>query len=1154
MRYQSYYNFKRAAAVIMTAALLCANSNPSLLHAEENQTENEKEPEFTANELLTPMGKKDEIELQSTALDEQTVFIVKLEGESRSSNSDIISDSVYEHDEIYNKISNAVTEEVMESSDFVIQAVSDSVERVADYYNLFNGMAISAPASSKEAILSVDGVSAVYQEKTFILNAEEISSGSEEDLGFYTCSDTDDGIDGSGQVIAVFDSALRTDHEAFATEPEDPKFSEEYIEDAKDKLGEGNDGLYISSKIPFVYDYADKDNDVEPSGDTAFFDRGTHIASTAAGNCENFKGSAPGAQIVFCKIVPDWNKVAAETDIFSALDDCLELGVDQINMSFTSALPSFGAELSSALWSDIFDKLSDKGIIVNAAAGRSAYEADQIPSSMPDSGNISGPASFERCLAVAGVYQADGESRSENSMDEESSWGPTPELSLKPDIAAPLGIVSASDDSESDYSAMDGIFDSSALVAGYCAQIREYIEKNDNDYFTGISDEEKRKRIIELLMSTAEPQTDSDTGLFISPRLQGAGLANVSAALSSKVYATVENAANEEFVKAELGDNSERNGKFKFTITLHNMSDTDKTYTPSTSVLSEEVEDDCFKGKDFDLKDDNYASVSYTGDAYEDGEIFVEANDEASFTVTVNIKNDFEDWIDENAVNGAYVEGYCILEDSDDDEAVNLTVPYLGFYGDWGKIEPVFDERIDSENEPILKAETYINANTGYPLGINPLLPVCDEDFDDSELTPDLDKLVISNSYADCAPTIFLPQTTTLRNAASMVYEYRNANNELSEYYSEDYLEKSGESELTGFCYTEDNMISKPVFDGYCSNEDDGLITLKKKLLTAGPSSERYEETVDFYYDTTKPEMGELSYSGKDESCAVSFTATDNYAIAGISLGDPDTGELFYSQLSEEGGTEESFNIKIADATEKWVELNESYDLPLSVVLTVWDYGLNYKSAKLNFASVYQTTNSKYGLSTEQITGFDSLYVNVYSYVPYFGNRKVINAADLGLSLQYGDISLEPSEIKLITEYSSNYDGVTSCLSVYLKGVKPLKTRSASEKSAIRKAMKELVKELKDLSIAEIIVYPRMIQATDKISKVKEAKEENSVYYIVNQKGDNIKSVKAVVITHKPGGGTKRTVLKLKEDVDYFSSKNKIYFEGYQVQGTVKIN
>ena len=1121
MRYRFFRTSKKMAAVITTAACLslCLLQQP----------------------LIAESG-----------TDPGIIAIVEI-GDSGESSGGVGADAVsLSYEKLYEEIGRIVEERNSTDSDSVKTAGSE-LTLVSEYYNLFNGIAVRVPKTAVGAIAKIDGVSNVYIGNSYVLEAEGNADGSDMETVNSLTGASECDFTGKGQAIAVLDASLFTDHEVFGQDPDEVKLSEEYIEDIKSDLRTGKDGSYISSKIPFVYDYADRDSDVSPSGKGSLADRGTHISAAIVGNSGDFKGPASDAQLVFCKILSDGKEAASEADILSALDDCYAMDIDEVNLSFSTAAVSFGSEASSALWSDILNKFADKGVIVNAAAGKSSADRSEMPSDFPDNGNISAPASYPKTLAVADInIENEGESRSSNSLDGGGAWGPTPELGLKPDIAAPCNILSASADSEDSYAVIANDFDSVACMTGLTAKLREYIEEDAEGYFEGLSEREKRERISELLMSTAHPQINPASDSYYSPRRQGAGCADIKAASTTAVYATVEGAEYEELVKAELGDNPRRNGEFAFSIILHNMSEEDISYEPLTAVLSEEVEEGCFTGNDFELTDKGFAEVTYSGDAYEDGKILVPANEEASFTVNIRLDDSFEEWLEDAAQNGAYVEGYAMLKN--DDGGAELSIPFMGFYGNWGKINPVFDKRIDLDEGTILQGESYINPSTGYVLGINPLATFTeDEDYDIDDIELNFDNIIISDSTADYAPNALLPQSSILRSAKALTYEYRSADGSLVEYYSEDYVRKSGYTEDGEYNYAEDNMTAYPLFDGLQKGMKEGEYSLKKTLLTAGPSSEKYEESIDFYYDKTSPTFGELSYSGSGEDCTVSFRAEDNKALAGVTLSDPDTDEIFYAKFAEAGSTEEDFSINISEATEFWKSQNADYDLPLQVMLTVWDYGLNYKRKYLNFAAAYQETNTKYGLDTYEVSGVAGLYVSSYAHVPYFGKSRVTNSADIGLTLEYENIVLDSSEIKVKTEQTGNYDGTSSYLTVYLAGVKPSKTRSSSEKAAIKKEIKLLMKELKEIPIAEIEVYPRMIKDSDRISRMKEAKEEGAVYYICSSKAEEVKHLKVVVITHKAGGGKKKTVLKLKEDVDYYTLKGKIYFDGYQVQGKVTI-
>ena len=101
------------------------------------------------------------------------------------------------------------------------------------------------------------------------------------------------------------------------------------------------DMLYKSGKVPFAFDYADKDADVIPSAEAVTNygnDHGTHVAGIAAGKTVDsdgnvtFSGQAPEAQLAIFKVFSDSTSGASTDNILAALNDALLLDVDVINM------------------------------------------------------------------------------------------------------------------------------------------------------------------------------------------------------------------------------------------------------------------------------------------------------------------------------------------------------------------------------------------------------------------------------------------------------------------------------------------------------------------------------------------------------------------------------------------------------------------------------------------------------------------------------------------------------------------------------------------------------------------------------------------------------------------------------------------------------
>lgn len=130
-------------------------------------------------------------------------------------------------------------------------------------------------------------------------------------------------------------------HEIFKTAPKSPSLTKEKLQSMLEQYdfqaeqiirGISVSDLYYSAKIPFQFDYGDRDKDGMPG------DKGTHVASTAAGNTgvnEAAMGVAPQAQIINMNVFKSTGG-ASYADILAALEDCILLGVDVANLSLGS--------------------------------------------------------------------------------------------------------------------------------------------------------------------------------------------------------------------------------------------------------------------------------------------------------------------------------------------------------------------------------------------------------------------------------------------------------------------------------------------------------------------------------------------------------------------------------------------------------------------------------------------------------------------------------------------------------------------------------------------------------------------------------------------------------------------------------------------------
>ncbi len=168
------------------------------------------------------------------------------------------------------------------------------------------------------------------------------------------------------------------------------------------------DQVYLSAKLPFVFDYADNDTDVNHHGGSY---HGTHVAGTIAGNPADgtISGVAPQAQLVIMKVFSDSGTNAYSDDILAALEDCLKLGVDAINMSLGS-VAGFTSRPDQLATMNVYDNLEKAGIVVAAAAGneysaayKNMWDTNKSLTSNPDYGVVGSPSSYLQAFSVASV-------------------------------------------------------------------------------------------------------------------------------------------------------------------------------------------------------------------------------------------------------------------------------------------------------------------------------------------------------------------------------------------------------------------------------------------------------------------------------------------------------------------------------------------------------------------------------------------------------------------------------------------------------------------------------------------------------------------------------------------------------------------------------
>lgn len=178
------------------------------------------------------------------------------------------------------------------------------------------------------------------------------------------------------------------------------------------------------------------------------------------------------------------------------------------------------------------------------------------------------------------------------TMSSFSSWGVPGSLKLKPEITAPGGNIYSLDGvtyGGKGYANNSGTSMASPQVAGISAVLAQYIRENGLEEKTGLN---ARQLIQSLIMSTATPIRDGENSGYYYPVLQqGAGLANVNDALTADSVIMMDEdataSAADGKVKVELGDDPEREGVYRFSFTLQNITDQPLTYRLSADFFTQ---------------------------------------------------------------------------------------------------------------------------------------------------------------------------------------------------------------------------------------------------------------------------------------------------------------------------------------------------------------------------------------------------------------------------------------------------------------------------------------------------------------------------------------------------------------------------------------
>lgn len=890
----------------------------------------------------------DEIVQQS---EEQKVFIVELENAPMAERvkKDNSQENPFNSDN-----TEAMKQELMNEHEQIKSLISENIPQVSfegrkDFTVLINAFTVSATEEEARKISEIEGVKRVSEQNVVKQDTAKNNTvkriATENSIQTMTLPETDtttpvmdisEQYTGEGILVAILDTSMLTNHEAFSVAPQNPKYSMEDMQNlltgSEMNVSENENYLDIvkNDKIIFAYDYADGDTDVF-SADDVTGGHGCHVAGIVAGNNgEDFFGQARNAQIAFMKVMSDNSEYTTSEAEISALEDAVLIGADVINCSYgTTALYM----QPDNPYNEIMQNIKNLGIIIDVAIGNEFNQFDLVEEGgLPYTDYIdysmdNCPGNLPFCMGV-GSFGYDEETDKYHASDF-SSWGFTPDLKLKPDITT-LGeqVLSSVNSSADAYEAWEGTSMATPRMAGYSAMMKEMLlTSEDSERFSKIINRDGLVNTINtVFMNTAELITDEENGLPVSPRKQGSGMVNISSALNADVYISVD---GNETPKAEIGYSED--GTYSFSVTIDNLSNTDKKMKLDTIINTDNYTYEEETGKYVDTLTPlglDKTIITYLG-TDENNTVSVPAGESANVTVSIELDRDDMEQLMQVFTNGFYVDGFLSITDEDNEYSVAIS----GFAGDWLK-QSVFDEQgllqpngifeIKEPGEDEEASTDFIDFGMGA----------------DGKLHPEKLSVSFMNEFVDSVAPAFFPIRNTLGGFSISLYD--ETGKELSNEYM-DYSQQKVSYGLADYLIlTKYGTDKKKEFEDGKTYTYEISASFEGDVLLNGIENARvHKSTVSFLVDNDKPVVEKFEYD--KENNVINMTVSDNAYLGEILL--QADGVLVYISSAEEIDPD----ISKGGSVEVTVDLSET-ECKYQYDLTISDYAGNSEVKTIRLA------------------------------------------------------------------------------------------------------------------------------------------------------------------------------------------------------------
>ncbi|KAF5673203.1 putative subtilisin-like serine protease [Fusarium heterosporum] len=322
-----------------------------------------------------------------------------------------------------------------------------------DCSDVFNGMTLETDTDNLDTLRQMEGVVNVWQARKVLMpQVYRSDNGPSSSVGNYSLhhwTGVDKlhaaGIRGKGSTVAIIDTGIDYTHKALG--------------------GCFGPGCKVKGGYDLVgaewETHNEKKHPKQPDNDPMDYQgHGTHVAGIIAAENQWLTGVAPDAELLIYKVFSDDPWETDEETIMQALCDAYNAGADVITSSIGQ--PN---GWSDNPWAVLSSRLVDKGIVVIASAGNEGEFGPFYSSSGAVGHGV-------LAVAAANVTTKPNANKTGDDLGPVpvyfTTWGPTNELLLKPDIAAP-GYMIMSTVLNQSYQELSGTSMSAPYIAGIAA-------------------------------------------------------------------------------------------------------------------------------------------------------------------------------------------------------------------------------------------------------------------------------------------------------------------------------------------------------------------------------------------------------------------------------------------------------------------------------------------------------------------------------------------------------------------------------------------------------------------------------------------------------------------------------------------------------------